>query len=211
MDASVKQKPFGSLELKLRKPLFSLFLPILQTGFQVEVASGINIRDLLCENFKIDVDYLEDRIKTIFLDGKPVDDVCTALLKDGSVVALSAALPGLVGSTFRRGGVLAAFRNDITHREDVTAAGNSDRGRVKVKLFNLLAGELGPGFLKRGVWVRPDDVRHLLKDHEETLQAAVASFKLDAREVSPVMLASVEWPKNDNTILLKVSVRHQPV
>ena len=206
MGVAVKQNVHGSLELKLHQPRFSLFLPLLQTGFQVKVTVGISVRDLLCENFEIDADYLEDRIKTVFLDGKVVDDVQTALLKDGSVMALSAALPGVVGSTFRRGGVLAAFRNDITHREDPAAAGNSDRGMVKIKLFNLLAGELGPGFLKRGVWVRPDEVGQILKDHEEALRSSVAWAKLDSREIAPVKLASVKWPEEKNTIFLKASV-----
>ena len=33
------------------------------------------------------------------LDGKPVDDIGSSFLHDGSTLALSAAMPGLVGAT----------------------------------------------------------------------------------------------------------------
>jgi hypothetical protein len=56
---------------------------------------------VLCDQFQVETDYLENRIKTIFLDGKPVDDEDKAVLKNGSTLALSAAMPGLVDSTFR--------------------------------------------------------------------------------------------------------------
>jgi len=44
----------------------------------------------------LDEDYVTQRISTIFLDGKPVDDIDTLLVRDGAVLSLSAAMPGLV-------------------------------------------------------------------------------------------------------------------
>ena len=70
---------------------------------------------------------------------KVVDDVNTALLQDGCTVALSAAMPGLVGATFRTGGLLAAFRSDITHQEEGVPTETHGVGMVKIKLFNLLS------------------------------------------------------------------------
>ena len=51
------------------------------------------------------------------LDGKPVDDIGAALVQDGSTLALSAAMPGLVGATLRRGGAYSSFRSAITYHE----------------------------------------------------------------------------------------------
>jgi len=139
------------------------FSSILQAGFKVNVHTGVSIKDLLCNQFDIDPDYVEDRIHTAFLNGKPVDDFSTAIIESGATLALSAAMPGLVGATFRKGGYLAAFRGTITHRRADTVA--LDRTDVMfVKLFNLLAKEIGATFLKGGVMVDSDTARWFFSD-----------------------------------------------
>ena len=120
----------------------------------VKAQVGGSIKNLLCEQFKMEANYLDERIKTIFLDGKPVDDVETAAVDDGSSVALSAAMPGLAGPTFRRGGTLAAFRSGITYQAEGAFADTREVGMVNIKLFNMIVSELGPLFLKDGIWVK---------------------------------------------------------
>jgi len=70
----------------------------------ISATVGCSIKNLLCNQFDITPEYLSDRISTIFLNGKPVDDVESAIIKDNSILALSGAMPGLVGATFRKGG-----------------------------------------------------------------------------------------------------------
>ena len=98
----------------------SSFVPLLQKGFQVRVQVGRSLKHLLCEQCGINPEYLTDRIQTIFLDGKVVDNVETTTVKDGAIIALSAAMPGLAGATLRTGGLLAAFRDGLTHEEGGT-------------------------------------------------------------------------------------------
>ncbi|NJL58424.1 MAG: hypothetical protein HC887_00995 [Desulfobacteraceae bacterium] len=62
------------------------------------------MQTLLCDILEIPKDYVLNRISTIFLDGKPVDCLDTAFVRNHSVVSLSAAMPGLVGAVMRRGG-----------------------------------------------------------------------------------------------------------
>jgi hypothetical protein len=128
------------------------FRTLFQQGVGVTIQTGTSLEDLLCCQWQIDRDYVMNRISTLFLDGKPVDDLPAAIVRDGATLALSGAMPGLIGATMRRGGVLASFRSGITYRPASETPG-SFKGRITLKLFNLLIDELGPGFLARGIWV----------------------------------------------------------
>ncbi len=99
--------------------------------------------------------YVRDRIETIFIDGMVVDDLDGSVVRDGSTVTLSAAMPGLVGATLRRGGYYKAMRSGIswsTLGDDGLPEGVAP-GLVRVKLFNLILREVGPRLLAHGVLV----------------------------------------------------------
>jgi hypothetical protein len=120
---------------------------------------------MLCDRLGIDSEYAVNRIKTIFLNGKPVDDMEKAYIRDGCSLALSAAMPGLVGAVMRRDGFFSPLREGITYREK--APGNHvHRGLITVKLFNLLIQKLGPRFFTKGFLVNrndlPDDLAGIL-------------------------------------------------
>ena len=124
MMAQVQSKARTTICLKLDKKSISPFSNLLQNGFRVEILAGRTVKMLLCEDFGVEEDYLEDRIKTIFLDGKPVDDANSASVNNGAVLALSAAMGGLVGTTLRRGSVLSSFRSGITYQQEKTMNNN---------------------------------------------------------------------------------------
>ncbi|MBW1863527.1 MAG: hypothetical protein JRJ02_14325, partial [Deltaproteobacteria bacterium] len=134
------------LNLSLEDNLVPNFFYLLQQGFMVKAQVGF------CKQLGVSPEYLEDRIQTIFLDGKPVDHVNSAIIEHGSTLALSAAMPGLLGATLRKGSYYAAMRSQISYRKK-TKLGPIQEGMVFLKLFNLLLGELGPDFLKRGIWL----------------------------------------------------------
>ena len=94
---------------------------ILQQGFKLRARLGTSIRQVLCDQFGVDHDYLDKRINTIFLDGKAVDDVDSSTIREGSVLALSAAMPGFVGAAFRKGGYYSAMRGAISHVEEASS------------------------------------------------------------------------------------------
>jgi hypothetical protein len=142
------------------------FRPLLQQGFGVSIETGASLEDLLCRQWGIDRDYVMGRISTLFLDGKPVDDLPASIVDDGATLALSGAMPGLIGATMRRGGVLAAFRSGISYTPRDPAGANRD-GRITVKLFNLLIDELGPRFLTRGIWTTHSRLKPLFPEHPD--------------------------------------------
>lgn len=131
--------------------------PVFQKGVWVAADTGCSLKSLLCEQWQLADDYVSRRISTLFLDGKPVDDLDAAVVADGAVLALSGAMPGLVGAVMRRDGALAILRSGITHHSEENTC-RTQPGFVRVKLFNLLIKELGPLLLARGIGIDPDDV-----------------------------------------------------
>ena len=118
-----------------------------------------SVLEFLVEDLGLTPEYVRQRITTVFLDGQVVDVLEDAALREGSRLALSAAMPGLVGATLRRSGPYAAMRAEITrpaeHEVHVCSAATTV---VEVKLFNLLIDEIGPVLLERGVLLEREAV-----------------------------------------------------
>ena len=150
-----------TLELNLAADQLNLFFPLLQRGVTIPAIVGGPLKNLLVDQLKIPNDYVTDRITTIFFNNCPVDDLERTFIQDGSRVTLSAAMPGLVGATMRRGGFYAALREGISHAADSGKAVDGS-GTVRLKLFNLLLGELGPTILARGIILEQDEFGELL-------------------------------------------------
>jgi len=166
-----------SLEFYLPPDQIPSFFPLLQKGFMVKARVGVSVQTFLKDHFGLSTEYLRDRVKTIFLDGKTVDDLDTTLILDGSRLALSAAMPGLAGAVLRRGSPYAGLRSRVTEREK-NRSDKEEEGFVFLKLFNLLLPEVGPVFLRKGIWISREDFREfweslpgdIRKRFEETIR-----------------------------------------
>ncbi|MEN8243960.1 MAG: hypothetical protein ABFS43_03555 [Thermodesulfobacteriota bacterium] len=156
---------------------------LLAPSFSVRVRVGIDLKTFICQELGVRADYFEERIQTVFLDSKPVDDVTTALVHDRSVLALSAAMPGLVGATFRKGGQYSWMRRIISHEGDDGRIEAND-GWVTVKLFNMVLKELGPGFLERGIWIDGERVQDFIKSQPQGFRQYVQALPLDGTPLS---------------------------
>jgi len=167
-----------SLEVQLAPELLRIFFPLLQEGIEVEVEVGCSIKQLLTEQFGIHADYLAQRITTLFLNSRAVDDAATSLVQDGAVLALSGAMPGLVGATMRSGGYYAAMRGAMTFHND-GAIPEVRRGVIRLKLFNLLLEELGPRLLQRGILLPAARLKAFLAGQPDQLR--VRGYRLDGR------------------------------
>jgi hypothetical protein len=125
---------------------------LIQKDCFVKIETGCSLRNVLCEQFGITPEYVKNEIKVFFLDNSPVDDINDAIIRDGATVALSAAMPGLVGASMRQGG-LSWLRSGITYHEDGQAQEKAP-GIIQLKLFNKVMADLGESFLRRGVYVK---------------------------------------------------------
>jgi hypothetical protein len=172
----------GKLRITVSADRIACFFPLLQKGFALDVPLGCPIRSLLRDEFGLSGEYIETRIQTVFLDGKPVDDIDTALVRDGATLALAPAMPGLMGAMLRRGGYYAPMRSGITHRVD-PAAQAIGKGPIVVKLFGMALRELGPQFLARGVGVDAGDLAQVIRGMPEDCREGLGSLDGMTRRV----------------------------
>lgn len=173
----------AGLALYVKPGAFAHFFPLLQKGITMEVEVGCTIKQFLEDQIGLSPDYVEKRIQTIFLDAKPVDDLATAVIRNGATLTLSAAMPGLLGAMLRKNSICAALRCQITHMEG-EEAGSSGKGFVIMRLFNFLGREVGPTILKQGVGVSGDDLQELLEQKDAPLWGEVEKFTINGEKSS---------------------------
>ncbi|MEE9495906.1 MAG: hypothetical protein V3V39_05220 [Desulfobacterales bacterium] len=182
--------------------LLPRFFKLLEQGFFVTTTTGCSIKDLLCKQLNIDEEYLDKRIQTLFLDGKPVDKVEKAYLYNDATLALSGAMPGLVGATLRKGGTFADMRNTISYKAEASVNGDGE-ARVKLKLFNMVLKELGPAFLESGIWIHSHNFSDFISRNIEDLKPACDSVDLNDQKMDVAALAGMNW--DDTELFLKVT------
>lgn len=192
----------SSLVLSFDPGRISIFFQLLESGFIAKGKTGSSVRDFLCNGLLIEQNYLDGRIQTIFLDGKPVDNVDAAVVKDGSTLSLSAAMPGLVGATMRRGGILAGMRSGISYASAETGS-VSGEGKVTIKFFNLISKELGPEFLNRGIIIAGSALSDLFAKNREAIGKGLLSAEIDGVKGTTEEIFNIKW-ENKFELLLKV-------
>ncbi len=181
------------------------FFGFLQHGFFVRTIIGKNLHNVLIDQFGINPDYVANRIKTVFYNGKPVDNMKTAIVHDGTSLAFSAAMPGLVGATLRSGGVLSPFRSSISFRGNDTEVAENKKGVVFIKLFNLLVPEIGPAFLSHGILIEKLMLNSFLKDQTSNFWDQCRSILLDDHLIDSEKLIQNGVPGPDKWVLLLVT------
>lgn len=187
------------VHLLVRPELGPVFQDLFQAGVRVRATIGTTIHSFLCDSLGLDPQYVEKRIQTVFLNGKAVDDPGAAVIPDHATIALSAAMPGLLGATLRKGSFYAAMRSEISH------VGRSDlsphKGKVLLKLFNLLPGEIGSFLLDRGVWVKGDTLKEFLGKRLPRLSEGCLQAEMDGRNVDLERLAEQDWSGGKDVLL----------
>ena len=203
MKTEFKNITFTKINLTVKPDRVSLFSSLLGQGFTLKIRTGISVRDLLCRQIGVNGDYLDQRIQTIFLDGKVVDDVDTAVIRQGSSLALSAAMPGLAGAVLRRGGAYAAMRSQISHKNN-TGDDSAENGTVMLKLFNLVALELGPLFLKQGIWIDGKNLENFFKRVPDFFWDGCLTAEIDGISQDVRKIPLTEWRKQQVFFKLKL-------
>ncbi|MEW6188467.1 MAG: hypothetical protein AB1585_22345 [Thermodesulfobacteriota bacterium] len=196
-----------ALEMIVDKRSLHYFFSLFQKGVGIKISTGGNLRDLLTLTLKIPSDYVENRIQTIFLDGKAVDNPEEAFVREGSTLALSAAMPGLVGATLRRSGAFSSLRRAITLSEE-EEPGPKKEGRIILKLFNLLVPELAPSLLIRGVLLKGNELNKFLEGLPDLFWGDCReAFYMGRRVESPFQATDLVVERDTLTLLKVVSGR----
>jgi hypothetical protein len=189
---SKNQLHTSRLCLVVRDDRLALFFKLLSQKVAIPVQTGRSIRELLCGQLDIEEQYLDERIQTIFLNGRAVDDVDSTVVENGSTLALSGPMPGLAGATFRRGGFFSGMRSQISYDNNMSDAQIS-AGKINIKLFNVVLKELGPIFLQRGVLLKEMQLQDFLSENVEPLTNGVISAKLDGQNIEIAELLQMNF------------------
>ncbi len=180
-----------------------IFFELLATGFQVKTKTGVSVREFLERDLAIDPKYVDACIQTIFLNGRAIDNIEQATLTDGASLALSGAMPGLAGAVFRRGGVYAPMRGNASSSAPLIFTGASSEGSVVVKLFNQVAADLGPFFLKKGIWIPGQQLLFFLRHHWEKLERMGVTMEVDGRKFLPQQFMETDISSQDVCLIIQ--------
>lgn len=193
------------INLDVPKETFPFFSEILQKGFYHKTKCiGNNIETLLKLELGLTNEYINNKIGTVFLDGKPVDDLKSVILRRYSKIALSAAMPGLVGAIMRQGSPFASMREDISQKSPESSV-ISEGGLIIIKLFNLVIDDIGEKLLKRGVIFKYSDLFDLFIS--KALLKKCSRILLNAQEVSSEVLLNDIKSNSADFISLTVNFR----
>ncbi|MEJ5349383.1 MAG: hypothetical protein WHS46_11925 [Desulfosoma sp.] len=173
----------GCLEFEGGNVLGVLF-PWFQSGVWVLLPAESTVGLLLTQEWGLDPESLDEKLGTVFLNGTPLDDMESAFLCDGDVLALSGPMPGLAGAILRRNSPLAVLRHGCKTTSFETSPKASGPILVRVKLFNRLIEDLGPILLRKGILLEKDDALQCLRTWKYSERAKPTRVWLNREEVS---------------------------
>ena len=192
-----------NVELRVNVQTENSLFNLLQEGFRVRTEVNVSVRALLVEIFGLDGTYVEERLSTIFLNGQCVDDIDSAIVTDGSVLALSSAMPGLAGASLRRGGIYRSLRSGVTYRTG-GHPGVRLPGFVQVRLFNSVIQALGPHFLKRGVMMERGKIATFLQRRSESFWTGCREITVNGEPLSVQAFLGTDQKPGTEEVFLKV-------
>jgi hypothetical protein len=184
------------IQVSIEEKSFSAFFALLSYGFKLEVQIGCSLFELLVRQIGINESFLNEKVQTIFLNGKVVDDFSVEMVKDESVIALSAAMPGLAGAVFRKGGILASMRSEHASHQQINAI-TKHKGYVTLKLFNQIASELGADFFKKGICVKGKHFIRYVESKLSLLETVCRQLRIDGKQYEIGDLLSCCQPEAD--------------
>ncbi|WP_291323619.1 hypothetical protein [Desulfonatronospira sp.] len=190
------------------------FSLLLQQGFFMPVPRICSLREFLCELVGVCGVYTEKSLQTIFLDGSAVDDIDQAMIRPGCRLALSAAMPGLVGATMRRDGFLKRMREGISlssRREEGSDIQQDASFRIQVRLYNAVGRDLAGLFLHHGIMVSSPDLAEFFKSRPDSFFRHLRSIRFQGTSL-PVQQSGLDFsclPQGDVVLRLAMELENR--
>jgi len=173
-----------TVEIVIHRDIIKRFNIMLQEGVYIDIERSMPLKEFLLDRCGITEVILSGKIKTIFLNSKPVDDVSTVHVGPGDHVSLSGAMPGLAGAVFRQKSLLSSFRETITHKSDTGGISNIDTpGMVLLKVFNTVMDAVAQPVFHSGVFVPVSTCTWIFEVAGDLLKAENVSLKFDGKKI----------------------------
>ena len=179
MSNECKTAPVPTVSLLVRADALDKFTTLLQSGFFLSITQGETIGGLLTSLPGFSEKYIKERVQTIFMDGLPADELAQQFVEEETVLAISAAMPGLAGAIFRKGGVHASLRTATAKTLEAQTSGKTLT--VRLKLFNIIAKERGVTLLDGGCVMQSASFDKFLS-YRPPLAASIQHISIDNQE-----------------------------
>lgn len=183
MSSVSNNTPGTRLELWIKsRANLAAFTTLLQYGMYLDTRQGCSISELLCSLPGFSEEYIVNNVQTIFLNGFPADDLQQQISGKNAVLAISAAMPGLAGAIFRKGGFHASLRTapDETNRQPV----KNTVIHLRLKLFNMIAKDRGVQILHEGCTIQAATLADFLL-YREIPAKDICRAQSNKNEISP--------------------------
>jgi len=154
------------LKIQMKVEAISGWNYLLQKGFTLQGQAGVSVREFLQNALGYDDCFIDETVRTIFLNSSPVDDIDTAHIKEGDNLALGSAMPGLVGICMGRDNPYKEFRSGISVKDE-SADESAVPITVNVKIFSTLAVESGEDVLKKGISINAAQLAEFLEGRKK--------------------------------------------
>lgn len=161
--------------IRMKMADMSLWNTMLQGGVELQVQTGLSVAAILEGRLGMDAEYIEEVVRTVFVNGSPVDDIGSTPVEDGDVLALAGAMPGLVGIAMGRQSPVGAFRGDISCKTGKVSE-TGEIGIITLKAFNVVAQTSGASILEYGIIVPGADLATYMIDRKRVLTDSVRSI-----------------------------------
>ena len=77
-------------------------------------------------------------------------------------------------------------------------------GMITVKIFNLLLDEIGPVFLKRGIYVRKREFKDFFKSLREKFRKEFRAAEVNSQKIDLEALQKMDWLRQNDIVFLSV-------
>ncbi|WP_051294806.1 hypothetical protein [Maridesulfovibrio bastinii] len=153
----------NTITLFVNKKFSKIMASTFTKGVTIPLYTGKSIEDILKNQIGIPESDVNNRIKTVFIDGHPVDDISNIIVSPFSTLSLAAAMPGIAGICMGRNSPVAAFRSDISAATDNNNH-KAEYSNITLKLFNTTIDIAGEYVLKHGLIFSPSELKNLLEE-----------------------------------------------
>ncbi len=203
MSSKCKATTAPAISLLVTTESLGKFTTLLQSGIFIHVQQGESIDGLLDSLPGFSEKYIGERVQTIFVDGLPADDLAQEFTNKETVLAISAAMPGVAGAIFRKGGIHAALRTGTAKQTTATSVQTSLT--VRLKLFNVIAKERGGALLANGCFMQSDSLEKFL-NYRPFLAKDIQDIVIDGQKTT--MKALLETLAANKKIALTINSSH---
>ncbi len=170
---------------------------LLQRGFLIPCANPVSLETLLLDLPGFNREYIHNRIETIFINGSAADSLAPSLMP-GSTVALSAAMPGLAGAIFRKGGPHAGLR---TPPPPPKPEDHSRHEFVTLKLFNMVADDTVGPLLHQGILMRHATLARFFRNRTEQLRHILSAITINTTMIP--LDRAIQLPDNQDIFFVR--------